>query len=354
MGANMLKFFLVSGVLSIGIAESGLAQSTAQPIDMSAAASAANESRQDKEVTAVMSLWPGNFDNREQVQTNADMSRPSGTHVRIHSAIRRVDLPQLGPHVLYVEDYRDNDPTALLHHGLYIIAADDSAKGVRVKQLRLNEPQRWHGAINDLDRLRVLRSNDASERKGCDIMLRRDGDEFAGGTDPKTCTADKGIGIDSEIRLTADGAWLRERTINTKTGKPATELAGFAWHQLDRARFFSCMIDPPRSMVSPARDKPGERGYVVRIHDQGGTFTFTHVDGRTLFMSLRHTWSYNMNRKTLVVTLQENNENGAGLGYAWTEPGADRLGMNPLWIHIQCDLDTPENLELQRRMRNVL
>jgi hypothetical protein len=350
----MFKSIVVTATLSIGAVAPSHAQSTARPIDMSAAASAAKETRQDKEVAAVLNLWPGNFDNREQVQTNADMSRPSSAHVRIHSAIRRVEVPELGQHILYVEDYRDNDPTALLHHRLYVLAADDLAKGVRITQFRFVNSPDYRGAINDLGRLSALTRADVLEQRGCDIVLRRDGDEFTGGTYPMTCRTDNGLGIDSQIWLSADSVRLRERTINIKSGRSVKEMAGFAWHQLERARFFSCMIDPPRSMVGPARDKPGEHGYVVRIHDQGGTFTFTHADGRTLFMSLRTTWSYNMNRKTLVVTLQENNENGAGLGYAWTEPGADRLGMNPLWIHIQCDLDTPDNIDMQRRMRNVL
>lgn len=337
--------------IAAGIAH---AQSTAQPIDMNDAAQSPRITRQDKDVIAVMALWPGNFDNREQVQIDADMGRPVGTHMRLHSAVRRVDLPRIGSHVVYVEDYRDNDTRAIFRHGLLVISADETAKAVRVKHMAFVKPNAWVGAINNPSQLAAITPNDVAERQGCDILLHRDGDGFSGSTNPHTCQTTKAQGVETQLRLTADAFWFREKTINPSSGKTVSSLASFEWHQLERARVFLCMIDPPRSMVSATRDKPGDRGYVVRIHDQGGTFTFTHADGRTLFMSLRNTWSYNMNRKTLVVTLQENNEDGAGLGYAWTEPGADRIGMNPLWIHIQCDLDTPENLDMQRRMRNVL
>jgi CpeT/CpcT family (DUF1001) len=304
-----------------------------------------------------MSLWPGDYDNREQVQVDIDMGRAAtapGTHLRVHSAVRHVELPQIDKHVLYVEDYKNDDPSQIFRHGLYVLSADNDGKSVRVKMLGFKDERKWAGAAHDTDKLKALTHDDVIPSEGCDIVLRHDGDTYAGGTDTKTCLTDKNRALDYQIRLMADQIEFRERSLNAKTSKPLSEHSNFAWHQMKRARYFSCMIDPPRSMVTPGRNGPGQKGYVVRIHDQGGTFTFTHADGRTLFMSLRNNWSYNMNRKTLVVTLQENNENGAGLGYAWTEPGADRLGMNPLWIHIQCDLDTPRNLEMQRSMRSVL
>jgi len=335
------------------LAAPALAQSTAEPIDMDAAAKAAPLTRMQKELASVLTLWPGDYDNREQVQIDTDMGRKTmeqGAHRRVHAAVRRVDLPQIGAHVLYVEDYVDNDAAKSFRHGLYVLSADETSKSVRAALWGFREPAKWVGAVRDLDRLKALTAADLTETPGCDLLLRRDGDEIGGGSDPKTCITGKNRALDFQVRLTTEQVSFRERSLETKSGKTVEEFGGFAWHQMERARFFSCMIDPPR----PQRRADGLGTYVVRIHDQGGTFTFKYVDGRTLFMSLRNTWSYNMNRKTLVVTLQENDENGAGLGYAWAQPGADRLGMNPLWIHIQCDLDTPENLQFQRSMRSVL
>ncbi len=333
----------------LGFTHSALAQSTAQPIDMNEAATATPLTRMDKEVIAVMSMWPGDYDNREQVQIDTDMGRTKAEHLRMHAAVRQVDLPAIGPHLLYIEDYNNNDTTQSVRHGIYEVMADNDGKSVRVKTYQFKDPTKWRGAGNDLGKLKTMSRADLAEVVGCDITLKRDGDAFGGGTTAKTCMIGKATARDFQARLMNDQVWLRERTINPKTAAVIDQTANFAWHQMERARFFSCMIDPPRSM-----QKPGQNGHVVRIHDQGGTYTFPYADGRTLFMSLRNTWSYNMNRKTLVVTLQENDENGKGLGYAWSEPGADRLGMNPLWIHVQCDLATPENLEMQRRMRSVL
>jgi hypothetical protein len=87
------------------------------------------------------------------------------------------------------------------------------------------------------------------------------------------------------------------------------------------------------------------------MHDQGGTYFFAHPDGRPLVLTLRNTWSYGMYRETLAVVVQERDEAGPTLAYAWTEPGADRIGLNPSWIRVQCDLDTAENRRAQQELR---
>jgi hypothetical protein len=347
-------------VLAAGLAlgtTGARAQSTATTIDMTADASRPAMTRMDKDLATLLRLWPGDYDNREQVQVDADMARKTdadGRHVRVHAAVRHVNLPAIGAHVLYIEDYKNDDARNAFRHGLYRVSANNQNHSLRVEMLGFADEKKWWGAARDPSRLAALTPADVTPTEGCDLTLRRDGDIFVGGTNPETCIVAEGLALDYQVRLADDHIEFRERHLDSRTKAPKAQIAGFAWHRLLRARFFSCMIDPPRTMRVANPQAPGANGYVVSIHDQGGTFTFTHADGRTIFLSLRNTWSYNMSRKTLVVTLQENDESGAGLGYAWSEPGADRLGMNPLWIHIQCDLETPENLDLQRAMRSVL
>lgn len=55
----------------------------------------------------------------------------------------------------------------------------------------------------------------------------------------------------------------------------------------------------------------------VRIHDQGGTYPFTYRDGRDMVFTFRNNWSYGMQRETLVIVVQEGDESGPTLVYAW-------------------------------------
>ena len=54
----------------------------------------------------------------------------------------------------------------------------------------------------------------------------------------------------------------------------------------------------------------------VRIHDKGGTYPFTYRDGRDMVFTFRNNWSYDMQRETLVIVVQEGDENGPTLVYA--------------------------------------
>ncbi len=82
--------------------------------------------------------------------------------------------------------------------------------------------------------------------------------------------------------------------------------------------------------------------YIV-LHDQGGVFFFDYPDGRPMVLTLRNYGSFSLYRETLVVVIQERDETGPTLTYAWAEIGADRIGFNPSWMRVQCDLDTPAN-----------
>ncbi|MDX2223464.1 MAG: chromophore lyase CpcT/CpeT [Rhodospirillaceae bacterium] len=306
-----------------------------------------------QELNYLMRIWPGEYDNREQVQFDSDVGKKSleaGGHARIHSSVRRVSLPAFGEHVLYVEEYRDNDPARLFRQRLYVLAADEQAKAIRLTLHFFKDGKKHLGAHLDPGKLAGVTPADTTTLPGCDILIRRDVDGLLGGMNPATCVfgddGKKRAG-DYQVRVTEDGVWFRDRTLDPATGKVIEQWADFSWHQLERARLFACMIDFPKEPGSPVQytDK-----YIV-VHDQGGTYPFVHPDGRPMVMTLRNNWSYGMQRETLVVVVQDKDERGKTLAYGWTEPGADRIGINPEWMRVQCDLDTELNRKLQQDLR---
>ena len=66
---------------------------------------------------------------------------------------------------------------------------------------------------------------------------------------------------------------------------------------------------------------------------------------------MQNTWSYGMQRYSFVIAVLEGGAQGRTLVYSWGMPGQDRIGVNPGWIRIQCDLDTPENVRMQKALR---
>ena len=321
-----------------------------------ATATAAQERRYtliEREIEYLMEIWPGDYDNREQVQFDFNVGKRSledGAHLRVHSQIRRADLPAFGEHVLYVEEYRDNDPAKIFRKRLYEIIADEEAQAIRIRLHFFDDPEKWLGTHDDTSKLAGLTRDDTITLGGCDLFLTRDVDAIAGRMKSEACVLGEGEDqrySDYQVRVTEQGYWFRDRTVSVATGALVEGMADFSWHQLERARWFQCMVDFPREDGGP----PVNTVDYVRIHDQGGTYPFTYRDGREMVLTVRNNWSYGMQRETLVIVVQDGDESGPTLVYGWGEPGSDRIGVNPGWIRLQCDLDTPKMRKFQHWLR---
>jgi len=180
----------------------------------------------------------------------------------------------------------------------------------------------------------------------CDLLIHREGKSFIG----KTIKASCGYGMIDGMALTyhikvAENLYGFKYTQNDDNKR--NQSLNENWYLLDRSRCFVCMIDFPREEGG----RPVETKHYIEIHDQGGQFEFDYKDGRHMVLTMRNTWSYGMKRNTFVIVLQENDLKGKTLIYAWGEDGADRIGMNPGWIRVQCDLKDGKNADLQQRLR---
>ena len=267
----------------------------------------------ERELDYLMQIWPGDYDNVEQTSFESAAGEPTVEHRRVHVAFERIDAPELGEQTLAVTEYWNNDPAITTRREVYAIAADEDVNALRI-------------AVYSQDDGRYAR------RDNCDMLLRRDGDAFLGATSGD-CSAGGTYGSYA-LRIGPEDFWFRE------SGESP-------WYQLEKARWFSCMIDFPR--------EPGGRPVVthhyIKIHDQGGAFPFVHPDGRPMVLLMRNTWSYGMQRETFFIGVMDETESGPTLVYAWGSPGADRIGVNPGYLRVQCDLDTERHVELQHRLR---
>ncbi len=305
----------------------------------------------ERELEYLMAVWPGDYDNREQVQHDADVGKPtydSGAHLRVHGQIRRVDLPAFGPYVLYVEEYKDDNPASIFRQRLYELSADENENAVRIKLHFFDDRQKGLDAHNDPSILDGITRDNTTTLAGCDVFLKRDGYVLSGGMKRGDCAFGQGEDrrySEYQLRVGEDGYSFRDHFVNAATGEEIEAVAGFQWHDLRRARWFQCMIDFPTNPDNP-RDPRQYTEHYVRIHDQGGVFSFTYPDGRAMTLSMRNRWSYGMQRDSFVIKIHDGGEPDPDLVYAWAQPGDDRIGMNPGWIRVQCDLDTPQNRRL--------
>jgi hypothetical protein len=275
----------------------------------------------DYELNYLSRLWTGEYDNREQLQFDVEAGRrdsASGLHRRWHHSAKAAEIAAWGnAAALLVTEYPDNDPK-LATRRVYALSVDRSARRINASAYGVNGNSA------------TLSADDLRRESGCDLALGREADTFV--ARPASSAICAGRSPDYALRI--DDRALRVTAAN-KT------------YVLERARRFVCMVDFPKVAGKPAMYTDR---YIV-LHDQGGTYPFRHPDGREMVLTLRNNWSYGMYRETLVVVIQEGDEAGPTLTYGWTEPGADRIGVNPGWMRVQCDLDTPANRQAQQQLR---
>jgi len=119
---------------------------------------------------------------------------------------------------------------------------------------------------------------------------------------------------------------------------------------LDRARIFSCYIDLPG--VGGGRDIPFKRYQISDVHDLGGEKWVTTDDGQEIGINLfRVMWTFNnlegvFTRPSFVMYIKTKEEDNSvkEVSYAWTEPDAQRIGINLKWMLVNCYMVSNEDV----------
>ncbi len=295
----------------------------------------------ERELAYLMHIWPGDYDNQEQVSFDERAQGKSTlNHIRVHTKVTKIEKPKLGKNVLYIEEYHKNDPLNKQYHWFYSLSADEESTAVRASVYLLKNTAQLKLLSKNPTELAKIRVKDLAHLKGCDFLIRRDAYIHHGIMENGNCMSGKEKeNFNRQIQISKTTFSILHTTGNSEENTH--------WWKMIRARWFACMVDVPK-------DTPGRANHTqhyIKIHDQGGTFSFTHPDGRDMTLLMRNTWSYGMQRETFFIGVLEGDVNGPTLVYAWGEPGTDRIGMNPGYIRIQCDLDTKRNVNLQKGLR---
>ena len=296
----------------------------------------------EREIEYLLTIWPGQYDNVEQLSFEKDAGRSSiekGQHKRVHSTATRVYNSALSEYLLYIEEYEHNDTNRITKQQIYELLPEDDIASIRVKRYNIEDAHSIWRSKDGVEKIKNLKKSNFLLVASCDIILLREGKEFIGTSEYQDCNLDDASSTsDFQIKISKERFSFRDKTEKSQRED---------WYILEKARCFVCMVDFPREPGG----RPVNTKYYVDMHDQGGQFDFDYDDGRHMVLTMRNTWSYGMQRNTFVIVIQEGSLDGPTLIYSWGSDGADRIGMNPGWIRIQCDLKTDKNIELQQKLR---
>jgi hypothetical protein len=274
---------------------------------------------------ALAQLWTGMYDIAEErlagFEADAPLA-PLGERQRLQIHIRRIPLPWLGTHVLFVEEFPHDQPFGPRRRVIISIEPERAADGAwRARQFTFTPAAADPSALT---------SEDLETVAGCDLFLRRIGSQFRGGTHGRKCLESAGgeeLWVDYRVVIGEGLLWYRQRRLTVADNELAEEIAGFP-QVADDARLFSCGIT-----------WKGESTRVldnVDLHDRGGRVRFRTPDGRDLLLELHgRDWPLSEGRESLVLILTDLRA-GESVGSSWTSLGAARVGLDVGWLAIDC------------------
>jgi hypothetical protein len=267
----------------------------------------------------------------------------------VRTIIAPVEAPWLGQHVLYLEEFLHDDPESIRRQLLLDLQpAEPPAVGVRVRLYSFKEPRRWIHLDRRPKLLSDLRRAEVVKAEGCDLMLKKEGDQYSGGTVGRDCIdiRDGGLRyVEYRVVIGEDLYWYRRRVLLRKGNDLQEEVFGFNWFELNDARLFACRVE------WSATGRKSDLRLLTRleIHDQGGRAHFVTPDGRKLELTLHsQDWPFMVDRDALILLLQDEVQS-TPMASAWTEIDSDDIAINLGWLRVQCGSLVPETDELWAR-----
>ena len=140
------------------------------------------------DLTLMLTMLPGRYDNRAQAEADAG----SGTHPA-HEAVALVIIhvytPRLGHYVYYAQESAADDPRRVLSQKMYSFQLDEK-RGIVETMYEFVDPRRWRDGYQSKDLFTAVQMEDV-QPEGCQLLWKKKGDGFVAAHDQKFCP-DKG------------------------------------------------------------------------------------------------------------------------------------------------------------------
>lgn len=224
----------------------------------------------------LLSKWfEGEFDNDSQIwlENRRDWKgNPDEKHQRLHTIHTRLQLPEIGEQVFYVEEYMDDDRSKVVRQRIVNFYSDPEAQGIRMQIFFLKDASAYVSAYQNVELLQGISQADLSNLQGCDVIFKREGEQYHGAMLDKACQFGEGEQKRYSVHdmvISANQYWRVDRTFLVKDdsfykGHPNTEP-----YKMRRAQYYSCDVSFHEKAYYLPSDKD-KRYKGVKVHNQGG------------------------------------------------------------------------------------
>lgn len=319
-GQMMVKFLTVQ-ILLIGLfSNPAFSQSNADPFT--------------RDLVLISKWFEGTFDNDSQIWFENDRrwgGKEGHKHRQNHAIHLPLEMPELGEHVFYVEEYFDNDPTKVWRQRI-VSFHSQPPKGIRMKLYFLSPDAAKLALKSGEEITNKLSIDKLSNVETCDVWFKRNGSQFEGKMDDKACVFGEGEKrrySEHNLTLSEDKYWRIDRTWLFSNGEIYKGHLGDEPSKMRRAKNYNCQVSMPYvSYAEPHEKDVALKGLLV--HNQGGSAQFENPrTNKTFELQLREK-EYPYYKQGADFFLLRLKEVGAKYSAALvtTAPNPERLSVN--------------------------
>ncbi|MBX7170445.1 MAG: chromophore lyase CpcT/CpeT [Pyrinomonadaceae bacterium] len=282
------------------------------------------------------SWFEGRFDNFAQFYNDKE-NKTEFPHQNIHSIFKKVDLPQIGKTVFYVQQYSDGDEAKIYRQRLYNFTLDKAEKAIKLTIYNFDDEKKYRDSHLDSSKLNGLTVANLTTTTGCEVYwkLNKERDKFSGIMKKDACKvvskrSGKNIIITDDLFLTKDEIWINDQAKDEQGNYIFGNKSG-VHDKLKKVRWFegwTAILKTGETLMSNQDFKADEYDGKTKIllHDQGGTVKLNDKYSVQLAQLQYKNGTWVLTLKVL------ENSTGKAVAYSWTNPEAEKLGINLRWV----------------------
>jgi CpeT/CpcT family (DUF1001) len=300
------------------------------------------------DIAALERLWTGVRDSSEQVVMSLDRGPGqwlASGELRVRTIVAPVRVAWLGTHVLYLEEFVEDDPEDPRRQLLLQLEPADGGHAVRARLYTFADPRRWMHLNHRPALAAELTWQDVAPSAGCDLVLTRSAEQFRGGTRGRHCVdVSSGVAryLDYQLVISADLYWYRRRILRQSDGELQQEVIGFNRFEPSEAQLYECRI--AWSASGGRRDL--HPLLTLDLYEAGGRGRFTTPDGRAFELTLHgRDWPFAVDNDALLLLLREQGGESP-LATAWAQMDAQQITLELGWLEVRCGSLAPDSDEL--------
>lgn len=199
----------------------------------------------------VMMWWNGTYNNDVQIKQLTEQGRPVwrapeneddekqrfGGNIEVTSHYRKVVLPDFGDNVLYVEETKHGDPSAMFRQRIYTLWQDEETGAVKLKLWYFKDREKYVGAYKDLSMIANITPDEFSPLPdNCDMTSHKHDDGKYHLTMPaKACVFGESY-FDYQVIIGPDTFSFRDRIVRVKDDHVLSSAGNFSFHALDKIK----------------------------------------------------------------------------------------------------------------------